>query len=59
MARRLYSLYRLYGKRWVRISNNAFPVKEARKYWAYKVSQSSFFVGEIYSVRRLPRWQRR
>lgn len=65
MKRQLYSLYRLYGKRWVRVSPLALPVKEARKHWSKLLDpvQLSFigpqWQGVQYDVRQLPKGRNR
>jgi len=53
---RLYSLYRLYGKRWVRVNDGEFEKEEAERIWKAKVSQGAFpYLNATYSIRPLPK----
>jgi len=54
---RLYSLYRLYGNRWVRVAREQLPLREAHEKWSHLVSQNPLFYSILpkYSIRLIPK----
>lgn len=59
MAAKLYSLYRLYGKRWVRVSDKQLPLKNAKKTWPCLVQLNLFGSTAEYSLRPIPKLELR
>jgi len=53
----LYSLFCLYGKRWVRVANEQLPVKQAKQKWKHLVSQHPLWDTMLpkYSIRPVPK----
>jgi len=50
----LYSLYRLYGKRWVRVGREQLSLGQAKRKWASHTAQLTF-MGMQYSIRPVPK----